>query len=91
MIGESSSISTVINNDTIVKGNPLQSGKRQDTAKEDMEQKSADVASFSPQALALDKNVSQPGASAEQGQSEPQGRGQGGAQSIPARFLDIRV
>ncbi|MBU1565976.1 MAG: hypothetical protein KJ630_10150 [Proteobacteria bacterium] len=91
MIGESSSISTLVNNEKNVRDSPVQNRRRQDAVEEDAERSYADVTSFSPQALALARNVAPPGESAEQEQVQPQGRGQGGDPSFPVRSLDIRI
>lgn len=90
MLGESSNISTLIHSERISRGNQIRPGGGQE--EEDAQQQSyADVASFSPQSLALARNVTPAGASAEQEQPQSQGRGQGGDRSGSARLIDIRV
>lgn len=91
MIGESSGVSTFVNNERIIRDNPVQGGRKQNTFEENAEQNFADVTSFSPQALALARNVAPPGEAAELENTEPQGRGQGETPTLPAKSLDIRV
>jgi hypothetical protein len=90
MIGESSNISTLVNSERISRENQIRPGGGQE--EEDSKQQSyADVASFSPQALALARNVAPTGASAEQEQTQSQGRQQGADSGLSARLLDIRI
>jgi hypothetical protein len=92
MIGESSSVSTLITSERLVRENQVQSRGGQDSPEEGLEQSYTDITSFSPQALALARNVAPAAeASTEQEQSQPQSRGQGGGQDLSARLLDILV
>ena len=90
MIGESSNISTLINSERISRENQIRPGGGQEE-EDSLQQSFADVASFSPQALALARKVAPTGASAEQEQTQSQGRQQGAGSGLSARLLDIRI
>ena len=91
MIGESSGVPTLINNERIARENQVRSETREDSGDDGLEQSYTDVTSFSPQALALARNIAPAEASAEENQTQSQGRGQDGAGNSAARFLDIRI
>lgn len=93
MIGESSGVSTLLNNERISRENQVQSDDGTPLAREEENQERtvSDVAQFSAEALALSREVVAAGQSSEQGQIEPQGRGQEGEPGIPESSLDIRV
>ncbi len=92
MIGESSGVTTLINNERTYRENQAQSEKGQtENLAENLERTFSDITSFSPEALALSRNAVPPGESVELGQAEPQGRGQGEGQKGMARSLNIRV
>jgi hypothetical protein len=91
MIGESSSITTLINSDRVARENLSRPGTRQDNGDEGLEQRYADVISFSPQALALARNIAPAAATAEEGQTQSQDQGQEDRQLIAAGYLDIRI
>jgi hypothetical protein len=94
MIGESSGVTTLINNERITRENQVRSeNKKPDQAQEALAGNFSDVTSFSSEALALARNVVPAGGSAAQGQVEKQVQSpekmQG--QKSSAKFLDIRV
>ena len=92
MIGESSGITTLINNERIQRENQGSSERRIPVQDEELsEQKISDVTSFSSEGLALAKKVVPVGGSYEQGQIEQQDQGQNKSVNSTARFLDIRV
>lgn len=91
MIGEASGVTTLINSERVARENLLRPGTRQDNGEEGLEQRYADVTSFSPQALALARNVAPTAATAEEGQTPTQGQGQENRQSTVAGYLDIRI
>jgi hypothetical protein len=92
MIGESSGVSTLINNERIYRENQAQSERGQEEkVAENLERTFSDITSFSPEALALSRNAVPPGESVELRQVESQGRGQGEGQKGMATSLDIRV
>jgi hypothetical protein len=92
MIGESSGVTTLINNERIQRENQVSSERRLPVQGEEVsEQKFSDITSFSSEALALAKTVVPVGGSSEQGQVEQQDQGQEKSQNSMARFLDIRV
>lgn len=92
MIGESSGVTTLINNERITRENQVRSeNKKPEQAEEAMTGNFSDVTSFSSEALALARNVVPVGGSAAQGQVEQQDQGQGKEQKNTAKFLDIRV
>jgi hypothetical protein len=92
MIGESSGVTTLINNERITRENQVRSeNKNPDQAQEALAGNFSDVTSFSSEALALAKSVVPAGGSAAQGQVEQQDQGQGKEQKNTAKFLDIRV
>ncbi len=92
MIGESSGVTTLINNERIQKENQVRpESKVPDPTEEIKEGKISDVTSFSSEAMALAGNIVPMGGSSAQGQAEQQNQRQAkGRNSIP-RFLDIRV
>lgn len=94
MIGESSGVTTLINNERITRENRVQgdSQSRESTDQDDFQQGGvSDTASFSTEALALARNVVPVTESAAQGDTEGQGRGQGEDDTSAPRFLDIRA
>ncbi len=92
MIGESSGVTTLINNERIYRENQVRpESKAPEQGEEAPEGNISDVTSFSSEALALARNVVPASGSAEHGQVEQQGRGQEKSQSSTAKFLDIRV
>jgi len=93
MIGESSGVTTLINNERITRENQVgpENSKKTDQSEEALEGKFSDVTSFSSEALALAKNVVPVGGTAEQEQAESQGFSQQNIQNTTSRFLDIRV
>ncbi len=92
MIGESSGITTVINNERIQRENQVRpESKVPDPAEEAKEGNISDVTSFSSEAMALAKNIVPVSGNQAQGQTEQQGQRQGKSQNSTSRFLDIRV
>ncbi|MGB3224437.1 MAG: hypothetical protein WBB23_16675 [Desulforhopalus sp.] len=94
MIGESSGVTTLINNERITRENQVRSeDKKPEQAQEAVAGNFSDVTSFSSEALALSRNVVPAEGSAAQGQVERQDQSQGKmqGQESSARFLDIRV
>lgn len=94
MIGESSGVTTLINNERITRENQVRSeNKKPDQAQQELAGNFSDVTSFSSEALALARNVVPVGGSAAQGQVEKQDQSQERMQGreSSARFLDIRV
>lgn len=94
MIGEPSSVTTLINNERITRENQVRSeNKKPGQTQEALTGNFSDVTSFSSEALALARNVVPAGGSAAQGQIEKQDQGQEKMQEQKksSRFLDIRV
>ena len=92
MIGESSGVTTLINNERITRENQVRSeNKKPAQAQEAVTGNFSDVTSFSSEALALARNVVPAAGSAAQGQVEQQDQGQGKEQNNTAKFLNIRV
>lgn len=94
MIGESSGVTTLINNERITRENQVRSeNKKPEQAQEAVAGNFSDVTSFSSEALALARNVVPAEGSAAQGQVERQDQSQEKmqGQESSARFLDIRV
>ncbi len=92
MIGESSGVTTLINNERISRENQVQSEKGvSEKSAEIPQQKSSDVTSFSAEALALSRKVVPAGDTLEDGQVSQPGRGQEEKHNSPPRSLDIRV
>lgn len=93
MIGESSGVTTLINNERINRENQVRpESKAPEQGKDAAAANFSDVTSFSSEALALSKNVAPVSGSAKQQQVEQQSQGQDGSKNTTtARFLDIRV
>ncbi len=94
MIGESSGVTTLINNERISRENqPGPKSKSPDQGEEVPVGNISDVTSFSSEALALARTVLPAGGSASEGQVEQQDRGQEqkNNRNNLAGFLDIRV
>lgn len=95
MIGESSGVTTLINNERITRENQAGSGnKKPEKAQEALAGNFSDVTSFSSEALALARKVVPAGGSAAQGHIEKQDESQEkmqAQQKSSAKFLDIRV
>lgn len=93
MIGESSGVTTLINNERINRENQVRpESKAPDHGKDTVAANFSDVTSFSSEALALAKNVVPVSGNSEQEQVEQQSQGQDGKETTTtARFLDIRV
>ncbi len=94
MIGEPSSVTTLINNERITRENQVRSeNKKPEQSQEALVGNFSDVTSFSSEALALARNIVPTGGSAAQGQVEKQDQSQEKTQGQKrtARFLDIRV
>jgi hypothetical protein len=91
MIGESSGVTTLINNERISRENQVQSEKGvAEKSAEIPQQKFSDVTSFSAEALVLSKRVVPAGDTLEDGQVSQPGRGQEENHNSPARSLDKR-
>jgi hypothetical protein len=92
MIGESSGVTTLINNERIQKENQVRpESKVPDPTEEAKEGKISDVTSFSSESIALAKNIVPVGGSVAQNQVEQQNQRQPKGQDSSARFLDIRA
>ncbi len=92
MIGEASGVTTLINNERIQRENQVNAESSLSQRGADVrDQYFSDVTSFSPEALALSKNVTPAGGTADNDQVEQQNDNQEKIQNSTARFLDIRV
>lgn len=92
MIGESSGVPTLINNERINRENQVRSENSSTSAEEEpLAGNFSDVTTFSSEALALARNVTAAGGNQEEQQLESQDGGQAQNQSNGPRRLDIRV
>lgn len=93
MIGEATNINTLLNNERVYRNEaPQEQQSDTNRAEESREQAASDTTSFSPQALALSRNVVAAGDAGESNGNEAQGRGQESRPAeVGAQFLDIRV
>jgi hypothetical protein len=95
MIGESSGVTTLINNERIYRENQLRSeNKASDQGEETLAASAgnfSDVTSFSSEALALAGKVVPVGGSAAEGKLEQQDQDQKRSENSTAGLLDIRV
>jgi len=92
MIGESSGVTTLLNNERIQRENQVRPESKVPLQGEDVSAANfSDVTSFSSEALALAKKVLPVGGNAEQGQVEQQDPGPAKNQENITGFLDIRV
>jgi hypothetical protein len=92
MLGESNGVTTLLNYERIQRDN--QAGAKSKVPVVDEEHRTgdfSDVTSFSPEALALARNVAPVSSTAEQSQPEQQSGEEERQQNSTAGFLDIRV
>jgi hypothetical protein len=92
MIGESSGVTTLLNNERIQRENQISPESKAPPQGEDVAAANfSDVTSFSAEALALSQKVLPAGGNPEQDQVEQQDTGREKSREYPPGFLDIRA
>jgi len=94
MIGETGAVTGQIVNERLARENPAVQNEQQQPREPEVEQQEqsfSDVTSFSPEALALARNVTATAGSQAREEAEPTGQNPQEAENPTSRFLSIRV